>query len=187
MSLPPVPVEVHFLLTAADGTPLAHEPVRLVLGSAPGWQDAQAGTRFNTDARGEHHFTATVVLEFRQRRLTTNFTTQLLSRAQETQHLAVAVELPYLGRPWLYQAAVDHFANGTCSQMDALRVFGRDPQGRFTVAAAMKDGAWLLPGVAGALRPPGHEVTRFALEPPTSGPAWTVLLTFKRHPEPQLR
>lgn len=184
VSKPSVPVAVHFQLTAADGTPLAGAPVRLVLGTGPGWQGAQAGGRFVADSRGEIRFPANLALETRRRKLPTNFTTQLLSSAQETQHLTAAVELPYLGRPWLYVAAVDRFANGTSAQLDGLRVFGRDPQGGFTVAARMQDGAWLLPGVDAPLRPPGHEVTRFVLEPAGSGQSWKVILAFVRHPEP---
>jgi hypothetical protein len=40
----PVTIDVRFTLTDLDSRPLAGQPVRLVVGSEPGWQDPDAGS-----------------------------------------------------------------------------------------------------------------------------------------------
>src|SRR5215204_3063906 len=77
-----VSLAVRFKLTNLDYQPIPAADVRLVLGSSAGWQAATAGTRFTTDARGEHRFETLVMLEARSRKRPANFMDSLLSRPQ---------------------------------------------------------------------------------------------------------
>lgn len=185
MSQPAVVVEVRFRLQLEDGTPVAGAPVRLVMGEGPGWQAAEAGARLQTDARGEARLPVSVPLGQRRRKLPTNFFTQLASARQDTLHITVAAELPYMGRPWLYAATVDRFPNGTSVQLEGTRVFGPDPQGRFTQPGRLVEGDWVLPGVDGRLTVPGHVVRHLVLEPVPTG--WRLEVVLYRQPEPVRR
>jgi hypothetical protein len=115
----------------------------------------------------------------------TNFFTQAVSATQETVHLAIAVQLSYLGRPWLVVSEADHFANGTTAQLDGVRVYGLDAEGSFTVQATVRNGSWQLPGIPWPLTTPGHLVARFAMTP--AGNGWAAELVIKSLPEPKRR
>ena len=95
-----VALSVRFKLTNLDYRPIEGAKVRLVLGSTSPWQQADAGKRFTTDAKGEHRFETRVMLEPRSRKRPTNFMDSLTARPQPTDLLHVAAELDYAGRPW---------------------------------------------------------------------------------------
>ena len=100
-------------------------------------------------------------------------------------HAAIAAQLPYLQRPWLFVFECDRFPGNTTAQLDAIRMYGEDAAGEFTVQAPMKDGVWQLPGMKYSLTSPGYKVDRFWLEP--AGAGWTVELVVRRLPEPVVR
>ncbi len=74
-------LDVHVTLVTT-GAPIANAPIRLVLGSAPGWDASGAGITFTTDAKGEYHFTTMASLDLQKLKVPTNFFTQLVSRAR---------------------------------------------------------------------------------------------------------
>lgn len=184
-----VPVEIRFGLVDASGAPIAGAPVRLAIASGAGWQRADAGALATTDAAGEARVNFSVVPETRSRKLPTNFTTQLLSPAQPTVHFAVAAQLPFLGRPWLYVHEADQFGRDTTAQLDAPRMYAADARGDFTEPASTRNGAWRLPGMELAVSStggaPGYRVARFSIAP--DGAGWSVRLVLAREPEPVRR
>ena len=186
----PVPLDVTFKLTDLDYKPVAGAPVRVVFGSDPDWQAPNAGRRFVTDANGEHRFTASVVIDQRSRKLPTNFADSLLSRPQTTDHLKVGAELEYAGFRWLYVVDVDRFPN-TDVLLDDFSVFTADAQGRYVRKAKQQDHGWVMPDRGGlALTGPGYEPWDFMLRPQegnATGKRWTLLLSFKRAPQPVRR
>jgi hypothetical protein len=182
-----VPVDVQFSLTTPDNRPIAGATVRLVIGAAAGWQQAHAGQPFVTDARGTHRLTVNALLESRQRKMPTNFWSDLVARAQHTDHMLVAAELPYVGTSWLYVGEVDAFADGTNLSDSAPRVYGAGATGNFTVAATVRDGVWSLPGVSGALTTAGHEFTQLVLTPNATRTRWSLTVAMRRQPEPVRR
>ncbi len=92
-------LDVHVALVDTNNAPIANAPIRLVFGSAPGWDAPGAGTPFTTDAKGEYHFTTTAPLDIQKLKVPTNFFTQLVSLPEKTRHLRLAAELPYRGQP----------------------------------------------------------------------------------------
>jgi hypothetical protein len=161
--------------------------VRVVIGATPGGHHANAGQRVVTDARGAAQFTAIAVLDARERKQRTNFFTELVSRRQHTDHLTVAAEASYVGRTRRYVADLDYFSNGTngtIAQLDPARVFGQIASGSFAAFAAQREVVWTLPGVAVALTSPGHDVSRFVLEPDTAHESWALRVAWHRQPEP---
>lgn len=187
MDLKPVTVDVQFSLVTKDNTPVAAAPVRLVLAEVPGWQVANAGMQFVTDDKGQYQFSGTGSFKEQRRKLPTNFWTSLTSRAEVVQHFTLAAELPYLGKRWLYVADLDYFKNGSSVRMDAMRMFGVDAAGNFTVPVKFADAEYSLPGFPGKLRVPGHEVESFSVQPDATGNRWKVVLSFRRYPEPVVR
>ena len=186
----PVPLDVTFKLTDLDYKPVAGAAVRVVFGSDPDWQAPNAGRRFVTDANGEHRFTASVVVDKRSRKLPTNFADSLLSRPQATDHLKVGAELGYAGFRWLYVVDVDRFPN-TDVMLDDFSVFTADAQGRYVRKARQQGRDWLMADLNGlALTGPGYEPWNFMLRPQegdATAKRWTLLLSFKRAPEPVRR
>lgn len=169
-------LDVHVALVDTNGAPIANAPIRLVFGSAPGWDSPGAGTRFTTDTNGEYHFTTTASLDIQKLKVPTNFFTQLASRAQETRHLRLAAELPYRSQPWLYVADVNRFPDGSNLGRAVMQAYGMDSKGRFTVPA----------GTA------GHQLSQFFLKPAEAeaeadATRWILNLTFRREPEPVQR
>jgi hypothetical protein len=181
----PPTIQVRLELIDSGGVPMAGAPVRLVLASGPGWQQPDAGAQAVTGMAGEVHWSVAAAPERRRRKLPTNFFTQMLSAAEDTIHVAVGVELTYLGRPWLVVGAGDRFGNGTTAQLDGLKVYGRDQTGSFSLPATQSEGAWTLPGVPGTLTTPGFLVRRLAISPVERG--WAVELTVQRASEPVAR
>jgi hypothetical protein len=187
----PVALAVEFKLTDLEYRPLPGVPVRLVLGSAPDWQSASAGHRFVTDARGEHRFATTVVLDKQSRKLPTNFLSSLVSRAQQTDHLRVAAELPYMTFSWLYVVDVYRFPEGGDVLLDGVSVYTRDAHGAFANKAKHDAGGWTMADLGGlVLTQAGHEPWNFMLQPDPADPSkqrWTLQLAFKRSPAPVRR
>jgi hypothetical protein len=186
----PLPLDVTFRLTDLDYKPVAGAAVRIVFGSDPDWQAPNAGRRFVTDANGEHRFTASVVIDKRSRKRPTNFADSLLSRPQATDHLKVGTELEYAGFRWLYVVDVDRFPNSDV-MLDDFSVFSADSQGRYVRKAKQQGRDWLMADLGGlALTGPGHEPWNFMLKPQdgdATAKRWTLVLAFKRAPEPVRR
>jgi hypothetical protein len=187
----PATLAVEFRLTDLDDRPLPGVPVRLVLGSAPDWQSAGAGHRFVTDEGGMHRMAVPVVLEEQWRKRPTNFLSSLASRAQQTDHLRVAVELPYMTFGWLYALDVHRFRGSGDVLLEGFSVYTRDARGQFTTKAKHDGRAWMMADLGGAaLTHPGHEPGTVMLEPDPADPGkrrWTLRITFKRAPAPVRR
>ncbi len=107
-----VTLDVHVTLVDKNDVPIANAPMRLVFGTAPGWDAPGAGAPFTTDAKGEHHFSTTAPLDIQRLKVPTNFFTQLVSLPEKTRHLGLAAELPYRGQPQRYIADVNRFPDG---------------------------------------------------------------------------
>jgi hypothetical protein len=182
---PTVPIVVRLTLQDQEGKPIGAAPIRLVTTDMPDWQQPGAGAQLITDALGEARWSFPGRPAIRQRKLPTNFFTQITSRAQETTHFAIGAQLPYVGRTWLVVTAADRFPDGTVAQLDGLRVYGLDANGAYTVPATFKDGAWRLPGIAWPLTTPGAEVSRFTIAPLNGG--WEIAVTIRRMAEPVVR
>ena len=184
----PVTLEVHFKLTDLEYHPLPGAAVRLVFGVQPGWQNPDAGRRFVTDAKGEYRFRTTAVIDQRLRKMPTNFVRSLLSRKQNTDHVAVATELEYAGYRRLYALDLYRFPDGTTALLDGFSVYTRDPLGRFSIPAAHDASGWWMVDLNGmVLTTPGYEPSEFLLQPDPAGEGWSLRLTFKRWPAPALR
>lgn len=178
-------LQVHLKLVTADSAPLVGVPVRLVLANGADWQGALAGERLVSDEKGEIHWSTRGTVEHRQRKLPSNFFSQLVSSAQETVHFSVAAQLPFLGREWLFVTSVDYFASGASVQFDGIRLYGMDGAGAFNVAVTRDAAGWHFPGVAWPVSDPGYQVASLSVAP--SGAGWTVALTMRRLPEPVVR
>lgn len=182
-----VTLDVRFTLTDHDNRPQTAAPVRLVFGTAPGWQRAGCGESFLTDARGEHRFTTTAEIETRSRKLPTNFVDSLFRRAQPTNYLHLATELEWAGHRRLYVIEIHRFANGTVLR-EGFAIYTPDAQGNFTYRAEHKDLSWKMADLNGALASEtGYTVTSVLLDHDENIAAarrWTLALAFKHSPAP---
>jgi hypothetical protein len=190
-SADPVTLAVEFKLTDLDDRPLPGAPVRLVLGSTPGWQSAGAGLRFETDASGAYRWAGPVALDKQWRKLPTNFLSSLVSRPQQTDHLRMAAELEYMTFPWLYVVDVYRLPGGGEVLLEGFSVYTRDARGEFTNKAKRDAGGWIMADLGGlALTQPGYEPSNVMLEPDPADPSrqrWTLRITFKKSPAPVRR
>ena len=70
-------------------------------------------------------------------------------------------------------------------------MYTADAQGRYVRKAKQQDRGWVMADLGGlALTGPGHEPWDFMLRPQdgnATGKRWTLLLSFKRSPEPVRR
>jgi hypothetical protein len=90
------PVEVHFQLFSMGShydTGIPGEKVRLILGDAPGWQNATAGHAFVTDEKGEAVFTMDAKLDKIFKWQSVGFGP--FSLPVRAEHLQIGVELPH--------------------------------------------------------------------------------------------
>ena len=183
----PVVLAVTFALTDLDYKPLAGVPVRVVFGFDPEWQQADAGHRVVTDAKGEARWEAPVELQEQMKKVPTNFVGSLLSGSQRAQYLRVGAEMTYFERPWLYTVDLYRFAGGDTLQDDSA-VYTRDERGAFTRKAKQDKNGWTMADMGGlVLTMPGFEAWNFALDPDPADPAhkrWTLRLAFKKAPTP---
>ena len=186
----PVALAVTFTLTDLDYKPLPGVPVRVVFGSDPNWQQADAGHRLVTDAKGEARWVAQIDLEERMKKVPTNFVGSLLSGPQKAQYLRVGAEMTYFERPWLYTVDLYRFAGGD-TLLDDTAVYTRDDRGAFTRKAKQDKNGWTMADMGGlVLTMPGFEAWNFALDPDPADPAhsrWTLKLSFKKAPAPVRR
>ena len=187
-----VSLDVRFELTDLAYQPIPGADVRLVFGSDRDWQSPDAGQRFTTDAHGAHRLTARVTLDARQRKRPTNFVSSLLASAEPTDHLAVAAELTYLQRRWLYVVDLERFASDGDVLLDDVSVYAADARGWFTRKARQDErGDWHMTDLPGlVLTSSGHEPWSFSLQPDPADPTgqhWTLQLAFKRAPDPVRR
>lgn len=184
----PVTLEVHFKLTDLEYHPLPGAAVRLVFGVQPGWQNPDAGRPFVTDANGEYRFRTAAVIDQRLRKKPTNFVSSLLSRRQNTDHVAVAAELEYLGFRRLYALDLYRFPDGTTALLDGFSVYSLDTLGRFTIPAAHDASGWRMADLNGLLlTTPGYEPGDFLLQPDPASQGWSLRLALKQWPPPMPR
>lgn len=187
----PVTLAVEFRLTELDDRPVSGVPVRLVLGAVPDWQSGGVGHRFVTDDGGMHRMAVPVALEEQSRKRPTNFLSSLTSRAEPTDHLRVAVELPYMTFAWLYAVDVYRFRAGGDVLIEGFSVYTRDARGQFTTKAKHDGRTWMMADLGGlALTHPGYEPGTVALQPDPADPAarrWTLRIALKRAPAPVRR
>ena len=189
--VPPVTLEVQFKLTDLDYVAVPGVPVRVAFGAPTTWQAPESGTKFVTGAGGEFTFSAPAPIEPESKTRPTNFADSLTARPEPADHLAAAVELPYMTFRWLYVVEIWRFRKGGDVLNTGLMVYTRDASGRFTRKAERKDGGWMIADLNGLLlTTPGHEVWSNLLEPPEgndpSSP-WRLRLAFKRSPPPVRR
>ncbi len=186
-SAQPVAVDVVFKLTDLEYKPLANVPARVVFTSEPEWQGPGAGQRVVTDARGEARLSATVALDQRRMKKPTSWASSLLAPTQQTDHLVVAAELPYMGYQWLYAVEVFHFPDGD-DLLGELAVYTRDAQGRFTRKAERRGTDWVIADLKELVATTaGYEPWNFALQPDATRKRWTLQLAFKRFPPAERR
>ncbi|MBL0170338.1 MAG: hypothetical protein IPP90_06320 [Gemmatimonadaceae bacterium] len=163
----------------------------MVLGSALTWQAADEGQRLTTDEHGLCHLHLSVALDERRHKMPTNFFSSLVASRERTRHLQVAVEMDYAGRPWLTAIDVDHFENGTSTQLDPMRVFGRAANGRFTDDIPLREGTRHARLPKGVVMPvPGFDLSGLTLDPDPSVPGstqWTLRMILTRWPAPVVR
>ena len=192
-----VAIDVDFRLTPLEKNEgLAGVPVRLVLGDARGWQDADAGHRFVTDADGRAHFTMTGTVD---RRWTWQPIAQTgLSIPSRSDHLQIAAELEqpipradgHFDRyPWLHVMDIDCMTPSDCSTSDITGVYTRDASGRFTRGGEWRGTDLSMPELNGMLLTGAHyKASDFFLS--TSDPArnkWNLRLVLQRKPDPVRR
>jgi hypothetical protein len=187
----PVSLSVQFKLTDLDYHPIAGAPARIVFGSDPDWQGAASGSRCTTSAAGECAFTASAVIDKREKKLPTNYIDSLFSRPRTTDHLTVAAELGYMTFQWLYVIDLYRFPQGGDVIVEPMSVYTRDEHSRFTRKAAQVNGGWMMADLKGmALTTPGHDVYDSMLEPlpqDSTRQRWALRLSFKRYAPPMVR
>jgi hypothetical protein len=188
LAYPLVSLVAHPAIDDVDSRPLAGQPVRLIVGLEPGWQNPDAGKRFVTDANGEYRFSTQAVLDQRLRKMPTNFVSSLLRRRQRTEHLGVAAELGFMTFRWLYTVDVYRFPDGTSALLDGLSVYTPDSGGRFTTRAPHDESGWRMADLGGmVLTTPGYQPAHVTLLPDESDsthPGWRLHVAFQRQPPP---
>lgn len=186
----PVPLAVQFKLTDLDYKPIAGVDVRVAFGPDPAWQAPDNGTRFVTDKAGEFKFTASIVVDPQMKKMPTNFMDSLTARAQPTDHLRVAAELPWADFRWVYVVDLWRFHSDGTILNEGISIFSRDDAGRFSREAKRKDGGWLIADLKGlALTTSPYDTWENMLDPgdDPKSPRWTLKLGFKRWPPPVSR
>ncbi len=156
-----VPIDVQFKLVSmkdnydAEPAPVVGETVRLVLGERPDWQNADAGRKFVTDAKGEAHFVMDALIDTRSRSRNIGFTP--FSKSSQAEHMKIAVELEHKyplekdGPPksfrWVLTMDLDCFRDGQCSTVGFMGINTPDAQGRFTKPLVRQAGteSWKVP------------------------------------------
>ena len=187
----PVTLDVLVTVLDPDKTPAAGLSLRVVLGASLTWQAAEEGERVLTEADGTAHVRTVVALDDRRHKMPTNFFSSLVTSRERTQHVQVAVEMEYAGRGWLTAIDLDYFENGSSTQLDPMRVFGRAANGRFTDDIPLRDGTRTARLPKGVVLPvPGFDLTSATLEPESAGSRkthWTLRLTLTRWPAPVVK
>jgi hypothetical protein len=177
-----VPLAVTFKLTDPDYQPLAGVPIRLLFCCDKNWQDPDSGYRFVTDANGEGHVTAQVVLDRRWRKMDSNYIGSLIGLPMLTDHIAAGAEMEYMGYHWVFVVNSVLFPEGTCMQ-EYFSVYTRDDQGRFTRKAVETNNGWIIKDLNGQMiGSPGFDVWDYSLDHDESGRNWTLKLAFKKFP-----
>lgn len=177
-----VPLSVTFKLTDPDYKPLPGEPVRLLFCSDKDWQEPNAGYHFVTDANGEGHVTAPVVLDRRWRKIDSSFLGSLLGLPMLTDHLAVGAEMEYMNFHWVYIINTVRFPEGTCMR-EYFSVYTKDEQGRFSRQAVERNDGWQIKELGGMMiTRPGYDVWDYSLAHDEEGKNWTLKLAFKKFP-----
>jgi hypothetical protein len=115
-------IEIEGRLIRQDGSPIAGENFRVVVGSEKDSHGPSAGAVVKTDAEGRFKRTLEAPVE---RRWITVYSPFI---PQRPLHIAVAVEMDLLGRRALYWVNLDYLKSGVLSQMVA---YIADRNGRF--------------------------------------------------------
>lgn len=187
----PVTIDVQITVLEPDKTPAIGVPLRVVLGSALTWQAAGEGARAVTDEHGMCNMRMSIALDDRRHKMPTNFFSSLVASRERTRHLQFALEFEYAGRPWLSAIEIDHFENGTSTQLTPMRVFGRASNGLFTDDIPLRDGTRHARLPKGLVLPvPGFDLSGLTLDPDPLVPGathWTLRMILTRWPAPTPR
>ena len=196
-SAKPVAIAVDFRLTPLEkneGIPSV--PVRLVLGDARGWQDADAGYRFTTDADGRARFTMNGTVD---RRWTWQPVAQTgLSLPARSDHIQVAAELEqpipradggFDRYQWLHVMDIDCLTPSDCFTSDITDVYTRDASGRFTRRGEWRGTDLSMPELNGMLLTGAHYKSsdHFLSTTDPEGKKWNLRLVLQRKPDPVRR
>src|SRR5262245_11774688 len=144
-----VPLAVRFKLTDLDYKPIPQANVRLVFGSDKNWQDANAGTRFVTDANGEYTFTTKVVPDRQMKQKPTNYKDSLTAPPRPMDHLLVGAELEYATFRWRYAIDIFHTPPDGDTMLSGQAIWTRDASGHFTREARQDRDGWHMPELGG--------------------------------------
>jgi hypothetical protein len=182
-----VSLTVTFKLTDPNYQPLAGVPIRLVFPCDKNWQDPDSGYRFVTDANGEGHVTAQVVIDRRWRKMASNYIGSLIGLPMLTDHLAAGAEMQYMDHHWVYINNSVLFPEGTCMR-EYFSVYTRDEKGRFSRKAIETNNGWIIKDLNGLMiSNPGFDVWDYALDHDESSRNWTLKLAFKKFPPAVMR
>jgi hypothetical protein len=196
-----VPINVDFtFLDVIDNyqvpyPPLPGEPVRLVLGETPDWQNPDAGHKFVTDEKGEAHFNMNALIDARWQSRNIGFTP--FSMPVRSDHMKISVELahkfpleqngPAKIFRWLLTMDLDCFrGGGPCSTVGFMGIYTPDAQGRFTKALVRQGGteSWKVPELNGnVIYGMSYQVADFLMSKDADDPnKRTLRLGIKRLP-----
>jgi hypothetical protein len=115
-------IDIEGRLVRQDGSPIAGESFRVVVGSEKDSRGPSAGAVVKTDAEGRFKRTLDAPVERKWITVYSPFV------PQRPFHIAVAVEMDLLGRRVLYWVKLDYLKSGVLSQMVA---YVGDRNGRF--------------------------------------------------------
>jgi hypothetical protein len=154
------PVEVHFQLISMGShsdTGIPGEKVRLILGDAPGWQNATAGHAFVTDEKGEAVFTMDAKIDKIFKWQNVGFTP--IRVPVRAEHLQIGVELPhrfplenggFADFRWVLTMDVDRLlSRSSTGTVGFMGIYTPDEHGNFT-KPLRRDGtqdAWFVPAL----------------------------------------
>ena len=159
----------------AEGAPLQHLPVRIVVGGGPQARDPSAGQRLTTDDEGRIRLDVVAPVKTRRVSLDNAFV------KHKTQFLEIGVELDLRGQPALYWVELDSIREGTAGLMKAF-VAGSD--GRFDEMLEFHPDvhSWSIPGDPEGLLMSGIGADlKFHEMEGAPGEGWAVRLTIEKH------
>jgi hypothetical protein len=194
----PVPLDVELKFTDENYRPLPGERIRLVFGLKD-WQAPDAGVRIVTAQDGTAQFAMQALVDRRWIFVNIGFTP--LSMALRADHVAIALELPFvmpqrqgddMVHRWLYTADIDRLSGGDCRTDDLDKVYEAGPDGKFTKLVGTNAAGPNFDGLVDGWRlsSAGYKLWDFSLEPAEGqalNKSWHLKLGLMRKPKPVIR